>query len=144
MSFVVNLWYHDRSGIVQSFGPYDDESTANDVVSRLSKWPAIRNNDPNNWEVKPLIHTTGSPGGDAQAEAGWTPEIAADVKKRFAAGEACQHCRGLHSRACPRVKTMAFHPNGSLATIEFWPDGQWSDANVIWPDEVPHLETPND
>lgn len=31
---------------------------------------------------------------------------------------------------------MTFHPDGKLAEVEFWPDGQWSDAYIIWPEQV--------
>lgn len=66
-----------------------------------------------------------------------TLEEAADIRARFARGDACRHCGGLHPRSCPRVKRMAFHSNGTLAEVEFWPDGEWSDENVIWPEELP-------
>jgi hypothetical protein len=48
----------------------------------------------------------------------------------------CSHCGGAHARACPRVKRMAYHPNGTLAEVEFWPSDQWSDAFVVFPDEI--------
>lgn len=31
---------------------------------------------------------------------------------------------------------MTFHPDGRIAEVEFWADGQWSDAYVIWPEDV--------
>ncbi len=31
---------------------------------------------------------------------------------------------------------MSFHPNGSLASVDFWPDGKWSDDGVIWPEDL--------
>lgn len=52
----------------------------------------------------------------------------------FDKGEICAHCRGIHARACPRVKRFAYHPDGALAEIEFWPDGKWPTDNVIFPD----------
>lgn len=53
---------------------------------------------------------------------------------------ACVHCGGLHLRACPRVKRMRFRPQPGqrieLIEVEFWPDGEWSDLGVIWPEDV--------
>ncbi len=49
----------------------------------------------------------------------------------------CEHCGGLHARACPRVARMRFSSsNGKLIEVEFWADGQWDDSNVIWPEDV--------
>lgn len=48
---------------------------------------------------------------------------------------ACSHCGGRHARACPRVRSLRFHPNGTLAQVDFWRDGRWSDENVLWPDD---------
>jgi hypothetical protein len=70
-----------------------------------------------------------------------TPEEAADIRARFQRGDGCRHCGGLHPRSCPRVRRMAFHPNGTLAEVEFWPDDQWSDDNILWPEELPDPET---
>lgn len=69
-----------------------------------------------------------------------TPDQAADIRSRFQRGDACRHCGGLHPRSCPRVKRMAFHSNGAMAEVEFWPDGQWSDDNILWPEELPEPE----
>ncbi|MFF4403596.1 hypothetical protein [Streptomyces sp. NPDC001404] len=66
-----------------------------------------------------------------------SPEQAADIRARFDRGDGCRHCGGIHVRSCPRVRRLAFHPNGTLAEVEFWPDGRWSDASVIWPEELP-------
>lgn len=142
MSVVLKLWLSDRSGVIQMFGPYADVPTAEKVRDRLIVWPSISTYC-GHWTIDPVIQTSGSPGEDLQDDGGWTPEIIADVQRRFSNNEACQHCKGLHARACPRVKSMTFHSNGSLASIEFWPDGEWSDENVIWPEEVPDsAETP--
>lgn len=46
----------------------------------------------------------------------------------------CRHCGGVHSRACSRVKRLRFTDSGALAEVEYWPDDQWSDALVIWPE----------
>ena len=141
MKFMLHLMFSDHLSIRQVFGPYDSESIAEEVRNRLMKWPALPSCQPDNWRIVPATQTTGSPGQDVSTDPnGWTPETAAGVRARFAAGEACQHCKGLHARACPRVKAMSFHPSGALSTIEFWPDGKWPDTHVIWPEEVPFQE----
>lgn len=56
------------------------------------------------------------------------------AKAYFQAGEVCAHCRGVHNRACPRVKRMKYHENSTLAEVEFWADGQWPIENVIFID----------
>jgi hypothetical protein len=65
-----------------------------------------------------------------------TAEENAALRARFDAGQACQHCGGLHARACPRVRELSFHPNGVIAQVRFWADGEWSDAAIIWPEEL--------
>lgn len=71
-------------------------------------------------------------------DTGLTPDLAQQV---ISGTRACAHCGGRHVRACPRVKRMAWHPGGALAEIEFWPDDQWSDAHVIWQEELEELDT---
>jgi hypothetical protein len=61
-----------------------------------------------------------------------TAELAAALRKV----PACSHCGGRHTRACPRVKRMEFHPNGALASVEFWREGQWSDTEIIWQEDL--------
>lgn len=144
--FILSLWHADGSGTVQVFGPYDTAAMAGQVRDRLAAWPSIPYT---RWTVDTVERTSGSPGTDVLEEEvgpanGWTPQMAADIRKRFVNNEACQHCKGLHARACPRVKSMTFHNNGSLASIEFWQDGEWSDNNVIWPEEVPDISSAED
>lgn len=62
--------------------------------------------------------------------------LTADLGEALRKLPPCQHCGGFHARACPRVKSMAFHPNGALAQVEFWADGRWTDANIVWPEDV--------
>lgn len=148
--FVLQLWHPDQAdGVVQSFGPYGSRAEAQKVQSKLSAWPAISGfGYLGRWTIQPLEPTSGSPGQDVADPvdpSGWTPEVAANIRARFLNGEACQHCKGIHARACPRVRTMTFHPTGALASVEFWREGLWSDAHIIWPEEVPDLnseETP--
>lgn len=49
---------------------------------------------------------------------------------------ACVHCGGVHLRACRRIKSLAWHPDGSLIAAEYWPDGQWSEDGIVWPEEA--------
>ena len=51
--------------------------------------------------------------------------------------EACQWCGGLHQRECRRVRRMVFHPSGERVTeVEFWPDGQWDESAIVYPEDV--------
>lgn len=62
----------------------------------------------------------------------------------FEAGEQCRHCGGMHSRSCPRVKSLKYHPgDGSLAEVEFWADDAWPKENIIFRDS-PQLAEPED
>lgn len=70
----------------------------------------------------------------------WTADEAAEIWAMFRA-RACSHCGGLHARACPRVRSMSWHPNGQLAGVRFWPDGKWDDAAIQWPESLPAEET---
>lgn len=54
----------------------------------------------------------------------------------------CRHCLGVHSRACPRVKRLRYTEGGGLAEVEYWPEGKWSDAFVIWPEMLGILTDP--
>jgi hypothetical protein len=49
----------------------------------------------------------------------------------------CQHCGGAHARACPRVRKFRFHADSKLASVEFWPRGDWSDDGILWPESLP-------
>ncbi len=79
----------------------------------------------------PRVLTPAELGVDADDTA-LTAELAAELRKV----PACEHCGGRHARACPRVKSMAFHPNGQLASITFWADGRWSPDHVVWPEDL--------
>jgi hypothetical protein len=70
--------------------------------------------------------------GELVDETALTREDALAIKST----EACAHCRGYHARACPRVKRMKWHPDGKIAEVEFWADGEWSDAAIVWPEDL--------
>lgn len=61
-------------------------------------------------------------------EQGLTEELAAAVARL----PVCQHCGGYHRRACPRVRSLRFHPNGTIAAVTFW--RRWSDDHVLFLD----------
>ena len=52
----------------------------------------------------------------------------------FGEGKGCEHCGGIHQRACPRIKRKAFHPNGNLIEVEYWPE--YDETGVIWPEDA--------
>lgn len=64
----------------------------------------------------------------AQPELAITPEQFDQLK--------CVHCGGAHLRACPRVKRMSFDTAGKIVEVEFWRENEWSDDNVIWPEDI--------
>jgi hypothetical protein len=48
----------------------------------------------------------------------------------------CADCGGVHERSCGRVKRKAFHPNGNLAEVEYWPDDSWDKSDILWPEDA--------
>lgn len=48
----------------------------------------------------------------------------------------CQHCGGIHARACPRVRRLAFGGEGKPTEVEFWPEGRWPADQVLWLEDV--------
>ncbi len=52
-------------------------------------------------------------------------------------GGPCAHCGGYHSRACPRVKRIEWHPNGLISSVEFWPDHEVNWDGVVFDDAGP-------
>lgn len=62
--------------------------------------------------------------------------LTADLAAALRRVPVCSHCGGRHTRACPRVRRMEFHPNGALASVEFWAEGKWSDSEIIWQEDL--------
>ena len=64
----------------------------------------------------------------------------ADLQERFNQYQAdypvgvCEHCRGIHPRACPRVKRIVYGEHRQVVEVEYWPDSAWSKDHVIFPD----------
>jgi hypothetical protein len=58
----------------------------------------------------------------------------ADARVLFEAGAACEHCGGIHHRACPRVKHIERHPNGNVTGVTFFK--KWDESSVIFPEDA--------
>lgn len=46
----------------------------------------------------------------------------------------CEHCGGLHERACPRVKRIERHPNGNLIAVTYF--RKWDESGVVFPEDA--------
>ena len=46
----------------------------------------------------------------------------------------CDHCLGIHVRACPRVKRLAYDDNHRISEVEYWPDSAWPKSDVTFAD----------
>jgi hypothetical protein len=57
-----------------------------------------------------------------------------DAQATIAAGEACEHCGGIHKRACNRVKRIERLGNGNTTVLEFWPE--WKQPGCVWPEDA--------
>jgi hypothetical protein len=65
------------------------------------------------------------------------------VRDSFASGKGvCQHCGGIHLRACPRIRRIVFRKADEVAEVEFWPQSMisWPEG-IIWPEDVEPEET---
>ena len=62
-------------------------------------------------------------------------EQRASVRERFANGEGCMWCGGLHLRACPRVRKFVFRGRDDVAEVEFFAHGEWPTADVLFPED---------
>lgn len=49
---------------------------------------------------------------------------------------ACEHCGGVHLRACRRVKQAEWHADGTLIKVWYWPDGKWDESEIVWPEDA--------
>lgn len=77
-----------------------------------------------------------------------TDQQRADARAIFAGRtpdrSACHYCGGLHGfvaglaperQPCPRVKRVAYHPNGVVADVLFREPGTW-EGRVVFPEDV--------
>jgi hypothetical protein len=56
----------------------------------------------------------------------------------------CMHCGGVHLRACPRVRKITWHSDGTCLGAEYWPAGQWSDEGIVWPEDAYEIDEESD
>lgn len=76
------------------------------------------------------------PVAKSDPESELTPQEQEVARQQWRTGK-CTWCGGLHMRACPRVAAFEFANDGkTVVKVEFWPDGQWPDANVVWPEDM--------
>lgn len=73
------------------------------------------------------------------------PPLSSDRKqaarKLFSEGEGCEYCGGLHTRVCPRLKSMTLEPDTrKTLSVEFWPPGTWPEDGIIWLEDVMDIE----
>lgn len=61
--------------------------------------------------------------------------IEGDRKTRFAALQ-CEHCKGVHSAACPRVRELTKYENGAIKKVVYYRDDEWDPSAVIWAEDV--------
>lgn len=57
---------------------------------------------------------------------------------------ACLHCGGVHLRACRRVRSIEWHVDGTVLKAEYWPDGQWDEGLIVWPEDAFEEDEPSD
>ena len=46
----------------------------------------------------------------------------------------CPHCLGIHSRKCPAVREIDYHPDGRVARVIYFE--KWSDKDVLWREDL--------
>ena len=52
----------------------------------------------------------------------------------------CQACGGIHARACPRVRSVEYQPQGDrvlMKRVTYW--RTWDDSDVLWAESLPPL-----
>jgi hypothetical protein len=64
----------------------------------------------------------------------------------FDAGKACEHCGGIHRRACPRIKRQVWvragPGDGQQLEVEYW--RTFDDSAIIWPEDAYDMDDPED
>lgn len=74
-------------------------------------------------------------------KAGLTPEERRALTQKDSTGTSaferlrCNECGGVHTRACPRVKSISHSPGGERK-VEYFEWGQWPTDQVTWPEDV--------
>lgn len=77
---------------------------------------------------------------ESEKSLGLTPEQRQEARQVFegtAPGgvRPCVHCGGVHLRACRRLKAVKWHADGTVLEAEYWPDGDWDESSIIWPED---------
>jgi hypothetical protein len=67
----------------------------------------------------------------------FTPQDRADALDLFMKGNACEHCGGVHRRACPRVRELEWNDKGQIRRVVYWADAEWQGARefITWPED---------
>jgi hypothetical protein len=108
----------------------------------------------------PWIKSTGIPGPAWEQIEAWidaatgTSEPLSDEDKATARAifegqhptrRQCEHCGGIHSRTCPRIKSertvYSHNVNNDVTTvaeteIKYWPPGTWETDDITFPEDV--------
>ena len=58
----------------------------------------------------------------------------AAAQQIFAEGKACPDCGGVHQRACPRIQSQEWHPNGNRVSVTYFK--RYDDTGVVWPEDA--------
>jgi hypothetical protein len=48
----------------------------------------------------------------------------------------CPHCLGLHSRKCPAVAEVEYHPDGRVQRVTYFRHGEWPEDQVLWREDI--------
>lgn len=48
----------------------------------------------------------------------------------------CPHCLGLHSRKCPAVSELEYHPDGRVQRVTYFRHGEWPEDQVLWREDL--------
>lgn len=57
-------------------------------------------------------------------------------KRQLFEQKRCSHCQGLHTRKCPAVKEISYHPDGKVARVIYFRHGEWPEDEVLWLEDV--------
>jgi hypothetical protein len=64
-----------------------------------------------------------------------TAQQKADARKLLKEIGRCEHCGGIHGRACPRLKRIRWD-GGKAVEATYWRDGTWPTSDVLFPEDI--------
>ena len=64
-----------------------------------------------------------------------TAQQKADARKLLKDIGRCEHCGGIHGRACPRLKRIRWD-GGKAVEATYWRDGTWPTSDVLFPEDI--------